>query len=220
MKKELFEHKIAGLNKYTNISVMEPLPELNERIKKIIRAKTNGNVSKFVELVTKLTGQGVLSQQRLNRIFNIDTRTNKIPGVPSAIITTILKAFPEINKAWLLAGEGPMIVSEGNDDELKTVLAPGTLKVTLKEYVDLLKESKEKSDKYAEKIDNYAGLMQRIIEANLLNSPGPSRNNVVSESSKDEQIEIVDRDDDHPLDYMPKGKSRKREHSKKIETRR
>lgn len=98
------------------------LPEMNQRIKDIVQFKTNGNVSKFVDLLTEINGKEVLSQQRLNRIFIIDNRTGKIPGVPSTVITTILKSFPEVNKEWLLSGDGNMTGQVKKEDKLTNIL--------------------------------------------------------------------------------------------------
>jgi hypothetical protein len=87
------------------------LPENNYRIKQVVDYKTGGNVSKFAELIGT-------SQQKLNRVFKIDTRTGKFPTVPSDIISRITELFVDINPSWLLTGEGEMLLSV-NKSELK-----------------------------------------------------------------------------------------------------
>lgn len=76
------------------------LPEINERIKFLIKTYSKGNVAQFV----KLTDMN--SHQILNRIFNIDTRNNKYPKPSGAILTAIQLKLPEVNYNWLLTGEG------------------------------------------------------------------------------------------------------------------
>lgn len=86
---------------------MNDLPPVNGRIKDLINLKTNGNVSKFSELI------GVVPQ-KVNRLFNIDTRTQKYPDpLKTDIIDRIEKAFPDVRKLWILAGDGEMIAMEG-----------------------------------------------------------------------------------------------------------
>ena len=50
------------------------LPKLNEKIKEIITTVDDGNVARFAKRLKNV------SQQRLNRIFNPDTRTGKYPA--------------------------------------------------------------------------------------------------------------------------------------------
>jgi hypothetical protein len=53
-----------------------------------------------------------ISQQRFNRIFHIDGKTKKYPGVPTTITTAITRKFVNVSSKWLLSGEGPMLVEE------------------------------------------------------------------------------------------------------------
>jgi len=78
------------------------LPFLNNRIKEIIDFKASGNVAKFSKMIN-------ISQQKVNRIFNIDTRTGNYPSVPSDILTCITEMFVDIDSRWLLTGEGSML---------------------------------------------------------------------------------------------------------------
>lgn len=80
----------------------------------IIEYKSNGNVNKFSQLIN-------VSQQKLNRLFLIDTRTGKYPTVPSEVLTRITEMFVEINAGWLLTGKGKMTVD--NKPERVVVLA-------------------------------------------------------------------------------------------------
>jgi len=78
------------------------IPEINQRIRQIIDFKTNGNVKKFSDLIS-------ISQQTLNRLFNLDTRTNKYPVATTDILTSITEMFVDIDSDWLLTGRGEMI---------------------------------------------------------------------------------------------------------------
>lgn len=91
----------------TNNSVMKAeMPGANQRIKDLVDHYAQGNVSKFVRILHDAGYE--VSQQKFNRIFNIDTRTNKWPGVPTDVIKAITSALPEISHTWLLTGEGQM----------------------------------------------------------------------------------------------------------------
>jgi hypothetical protein len=81
------------------------LPGPNKRIREIIDQKTNGNVLKFATEISKGLEDGAVSQQKLNRLFNLDTRTNKYPTVPQDIFEAILRRYPEIDAHWLITGQ-------------------------------------------------------------------------------------------------------------------
>ncbi len=85
------------------------LPEITNRIKKLIEHFSDGNVADFVRL-TKIS-----SHQVLNRIFSIDKRSGKYPKPSSGILIPIQTNLTEINYNWLLTGEGPMLKSESNE---------------------------------------------------------------------------------------------------------
>ena len=84
------------------------IPEINKRIKELINHYTGGRVAPFSELLN-----GV-SQQKLNRLFNIDTRTGKYPLVTTDILVAITEKFVDINSEWLLKGVPPMIIDSKN----------------------------------------------------------------------------------------------------------
>lgn len=79
------------------------MPHKNKRIRDLVQHFADGNVAAFVSMVP-----GV-SHQTINRLFNIDSRTGKYPGVSSNIIDAITKALPAVNLQWISTGEGPMI---------------------------------------------------------------------------------------------------------------
>ncbi|HJF70837.1 MAG TPA: hypothetical protein K8V05_08810 [Butyricimonas virosa] len=79
------------------------LPHLNKRINDLVDYFCKGNKKEFSSLLN-----GV-SQQRFNRLFIPDPRTNKIPTVPGDIISEILVAYKDVNAEWLMIGEGEMI---------------------------------------------------------------------------------------------------------------
>lgn len=91
----------------TNISVMKTeMPGANKRVKELVDRYAHGNVSRFVRMLHDAGHE--VSQQKFNRIFNLDTRTEKWPGVPTDVIKAITSAFPEVSYSWLLTGEGQM----------------------------------------------------------------------------------------------------------------
>lgn len=84
------------------------IPELNKKIKEVVDFKADGSVNKFSAMIG-------ISQQKVNRLFNIDTRTNKYPAVPSDILMSITESFVEINAEWLLSNRGEMLKKEEGD---------------------------------------------------------------------------------------------------------
>ncbi|MFD2961332.1 MULTISPECIES: S24 family peptidase [Olivibacter] len=81
---------------------LEQLPSLNLRIKQLIDYYSDGNVNNFADKLVSI------SQQRLNRLFNIDSRTGKYPTPTTDILVAITEMFVEINAVWLLTGNGEM----------------------------------------------------------------------------------------------------------------
>ncbi|WCC44175.1 hypothetical protein PJW08_10320 [Tenacibaculum finnmarkense] len=65
------------------------LPDINKRLKEVIEYFNEGNVSDFSK---KLNG---VSQQKLNRLFNLDSRTKKYPAISQDIITEVLSNIPK-----------------------------------------------------------------------------------------------------------------------------
>lgn len=114
------------------------IPEINKRIKQIIDFQTNGNVKKFAESIG-------IPQQTINRLFNIDTRTNKYPLATTEIITSITEMYVNINPSWLLNGKGEMIIKEDS----------GKLHNPLPKYNDY-------KEKYFNALDHAFGLHQII----------------------------------------------------------
>lgn len=74
------------------------LPEINQRIKKLINAKAGGSERKFAELC------GLGSSQKLNRIFHPDKRSGNYPSPSIDIVINIANKFA-IDLNWLLGIE-------------------------------------------------------------------------------------------------------------------
>ncbi len=97
------------------------LPEMNKRIDDLVNYYTKGNVSKFVDLLNeKLEKEEKISQQKFNRIFNIDSKTKKYPGVSTEVISAIKKRFDKVNSDWLLIGKGERLLNSEQDIAYKS----------------------------------------------------------------------------------------------------
>ena len=105
------------------------IPKINQRIKQIIDFQTNGNVKKFSELIS-------ISQQTLNRLFNVDTRTNKYPIATTDILTSITEMFVDVNSEWLLTGKGEMLKEKKRDNQITKIHKPT-------KYMEKILESQE-----------------------------------------------------------------------------
>jgi hypothetical protein len=116
------------------------MPKLTGRIQEVIKTLDNGNVKKFSKRLKNV------SQQRLNRIFNLDTRTKKYPSVPDDVLVDIATSVPNLNLDWLLTGEGEMLksnINNSNDipDEIKR-LKDELIEIQRK-YITLVEENRE-----------------------------------------------------------------------------
>lgn len=86
------------------------LPELNKRIKRLIDTYSSGNIADFARSLENI------SRQRLDRLFKIDTRSNKYPSVHTDITQAILEKYP-VNPNWLMTGEGEPLIQEETKEE-------------------------------------------------------------------------------------------------------
>lgn len=98
------------------------LPEKNRRLRQVIENKSPEGVSKFSEMIG-------ISQQKVNRLFNIDTRTNKYPSIPTDVLAKITEMFVDIDPKWILTGEGSMFIGDKyNDKAILSVVEESTVK--------------------------------------------------------------------------------------------
>ncbi len=81
------------------------LPDENQRVKNVIDYFCNGNELQF----SKEVG---ITQPRINRLFNIDTRNNKYPIVSFEIIQAIINKYVGVDSEWLIIGRGEMLKSK------------------------------------------------------------------------------------------------------------
>lgn len=77
--------------------------EINRRLKKIIETVYHLTPFEFSSKYNDPKGQ---------KTYNILNEKN---GVSNKMLDSILKAYPEINKIWLLTGEGEMLLSSENN---------------------------------------------------------------------------------------------------------
>lgn len=91
------------------------MPALNKRVKDIVDHYTGGNVKRFSEIT------GLASSQKLNRIFLIDKRRGEYPEVSSDIILAIANTFSEVDKNWLLTGDGDMLSEPISTTQVKLI---------------------------------------------------------------------------------------------------
>lgn len=87
--------------KYLLIAMDVILPGINTRIRQLVDIYTNGSVKKFAGSIN-------ISQQTLNRLFNVDKRTGKYPTPTTDVLCGILEVYTEVDCRWLLTGKGEM----------------------------------------------------------------------------------------------------------------
>lgn len=140
------------------------MPKLNGRVQEVINVLDGGNVKKFSEKLKNV------SQQRLNRIFNLDTRTGKIPDVPSVVLTGIAASLPEVNLKWLLTGEGKML---NNNQTIESVTGTGIVGnnvlgggindgAIVNELICVMKKKDEQLEKKDEQIEKLLSIIEKL----------------------------------------------------------
>lgn len=75
------------------------LPAINQRVKDLVKDLKRGNVTAFSRDL------GYSSPQRINRLFKIEPRVGRYPGVSLGIIMDISNKF-DISQDWLIHGTG------------------------------------------------------------------------------------------------------------------
>jgi len=78
------------------------LPPINQRIRELVYEFTNGSVRKFSLDIGH-------SSQKINRLFNIDPRSEKYPEPSLEIVKAIASKYSTVNFQWLNFGEGEML---------------------------------------------------------------------------------------------------------------
>lgn len=121
------------------------MPEINQRILQIIDTYGDRNVKKFAESI------GV-AQQTLNRLFNVDTRTNKYPMATTEILVAITRNYVDVNIEWLLLGNGQMIKKNENTP---------CEKIEFSRIMDMIERKDEQIDKRDEQIDRLLTLLEQ-----------------------------------------------------------
>ena len=80
------------------------MPAANKRISDLIDATTGGKVLPFLNILNE-GRKDKISHQRLNRLFDVDSRTGNWPGVPHEILEAIILKFPNVDAHWLVTGQ-------------------------------------------------------------------------------------------------------------------
>lgn len=94
--------------------------EINERINKLLEY-SGLSVNKFSEKIGVKTSQAIR-----------DLLSGKTKSISRSIEDKILSCFTEIDRVWLLTGEGPMLKSSiGNQDEVKMMQPSNVMMVPL-----------------------------------------------------------------------------------------
>ncbi|MDM1548746.1 S24 family peptidase [Empedobacter falsenii] len=84
------------------------LPIENQRVQELIDLFCDGNRSQFSKEIN-------VSQPRINRLFNLDNRSDKYPIVTLDILQAIVERWNDVNFNWLAIGELPRLKSKNNN---------------------------------------------------------------------------------------------------------
>ena len=80
----------------------------NQRIKILVDMLLEGNVAGFARSIN-------VAQQRFDRLLKPNKKTEKYPDVKTDVSEAILQVYPDVRRAWLLAGEEPMMLNQVHD---------------------------------------------------------------------------------------------------------
>lgn len=84
------------------------LPIENQRVQELIDLFCDGNRSQFSKEIN-------VSQPRINRLFNLDNRSDKYPVVTLDILQAIVERWNDVNFNWLAIGELPQLKSQNKN---------------------------------------------------------------------------------------------------------
>lgn len=97
------------------------MPPLNRRILELRECKAD-SVSAFVNILNEGKSEGIISQQKMDRIFHVDNKTGKYPSVSLDIIEAIIIRFPEVDAYWLVTGIKKSDITVMPDEKVTTLL--------------------------------------------------------------------------------------------------
>ena len=92
-----------------------------------------------------------------------DIQKGKTKGISGALASKIISVFPEIDKAWLLTGEGDMLsgtVSQSNQHGDNIHGTSVTVNKTEKEYLDIIRRQAEQLSKSQQQIDRLLSIIE------------------------------------------------------------
>jgi hypothetical protein len=127
------------------------LPEENARIWLLVDKISHGIIADFVRKLNEgyHTKEEKITDQNFGRIFRIEGKTKKYPSVPQLFIERILEKIKHVRKAWLLAGEDPMLNNEEGSN--KPPFQKDEYTLLMEKHLKLKEEIESKSKTTVEK---------------------------------------------------------------------
>ena len=113
------------------------LPEINQRIKKLVDKHTNGNAAKFCRLV------GISPSYKLTRLFSVEQRNNKFPE-PSLDIIKQIASTLDIDVNYLIFGEAKLTENVVNEEAKKYLTKDDKLDIIIQQNDKILENLKKK----------------------------------------------------------------------------
>ncbi|MFI3322461.1 MAG: hypothetical protein R3Y50_08055 [Rikenellaceae bacterium] len=144
------------------------IPPINTRIRQLIDFYANKSVNNFAKTIG-------IPQQTINRLFNIDKRTQKYPVATTDIIIAITQMYVDVNPGWLLTGTGNMINKDtpkgnvanikGGTNKFKQEISTSIPSVThdTDMLLGIIAQQREQISKYQEQISAYQGQVSQLI---------------------------------------------------------
>lgn len=136
------------------------IPPINQRVNELIKEYAMENVSRFAREI------GVFPQV-LSRLFKPDPRSGQYPTPSMTIVNSIVNKFGDINREWLITGEGEKkknvdIAKTENNSSLQMEMA------RMKWAIEQLRETIDKIEKERNEAIREAVKWQTIVEQQQL----------------------------------------------------
>lgn len=119
---------------------------INERILLIIKDFCDGNKAEFARTMGELP-------QTINGWLRREVGLN--------VLNKISEKFPDVNKSWLLTGEGSMLVE---DSLVPESIQVDEVKTTREELLKVIAELSEANNKLSAANERYSRIIDRLLE--------------------------------------------------------
>lgn len=130
------------------------MPAVTQRIRQIVDNNYRGSVRAFCRAL------GLSDSQKVNRLFNPDTRSGKYP-TPSIDIVTLISNKLDISLLWLQSGQGQIFVDSNDNSSQSESVGFGDLLLVVQQHGRELMQHGEELRKQGERLDRMIDMIEQ-----------------------------------------------------------